>query len=299
MGGMSASDAAPLPRMGEVFFDVRGSSRSMRLSWYADTGVAVFSIWQGGMCTGTFRLPMGDLPRMVETLRRGPGERPARARPASRSRRARGAAEPDEPPDAMFRPTADSVPAGDWAADDPGGYPAGPGAGGEPLGYPASPGTGSYPAGYRASSGRGGGSGPGGGAPGYAAELGPGGVAPGHAAERGADIGRHGYAAESGAGGGPPDYPAEPAGGDSLGYRGQPGDPLDYRSGPRISSDPLDYPADPYPATGSTDYPYPPAASDYPQGPSSGDSWEQYGLGDGDRGQPEGAQETFPPRPPA
>src|SRR5450755_473809 len=72
---MSASDAAPLPRLGEVFFDIRGSSRSMRLSWYADTGVAVFSIWQGGMCTGTFRLPIDDLPRMVETLRSGPGAR--------------------------------------------------------------------------------------------------------------------------------------------------------------------------------------------------------------------------------
>ena len=58
MGTMSASDAAPLPRLGEVFFDVRGSSRSMRLSWYADTGVSVFSIWQGGTCTGTFRLAL-------------------------------------------------------------------------------------------------------------------------------------------------------------------------------------------------------------------------------------------------
>src|SRR5215472_11898772 len=57
MASMSASDAAPLPRLGEVFFDVRGSSRSMRLSWYTDTGIAVFSIWQGGTCTGTFRLP--------------------------------------------------------------------------------------------------------------------------------------------------------------------------------------------------------------------------------------------------
>src|SRR5215469_5225509 len=38
MGSMSASDAAPLPRLGEVYFDVRGESRSMRLSWYADTG---------------------------------------------------------------------------------------------------------------------------------------------------------------------------------------------------------------------------------------------------------------------
>jgi hypothetical protein len=69
---MSASDAAPLPRLGEVFFDVRGNSRSMRLSWYADTGVAVFSIWQGGMCTGTFRLPIDDLPRMIDILERGP-----------------------------------------------------------------------------------------------------------------------------------------------------------------------------------------------------------------------------------
>jgi len=72
MGTMSASDVAPLPRLGEVFFDVRGSARSMRLSWYADTGVAVFSIWQAGTCTGSFRLPMSELERMIETLRRAP-----------------------------------------------------------------------------------------------------------------------------------------------------------------------------------------------------------------------------------
>src|SRR5580692_5591891 len=74
MGSMSASDAAPLPRLGEVFFDVRGSSRSMRLSWYSDTGVAVFSIWQGGTCTGTFRLPLEELPRLVGALQRGPAD---------------------------------------------------------------------------------------------------------------------------------------------------------------------------------------------------------------------------------
>ena len=44
----------------------------MRLSWYGDTGVAVFSIWQGGRCTGTFRLPVDELPRMMATLRSGP-----------------------------------------------------------------------------------------------------------------------------------------------------------------------------------------------------------------------------------
>ncbi len=72
MGCMPASDVAPLPRLGEVFFDVRGNSRTMRLSWYADTGVAVFSIWQGGTCTGTFRVPIADLPRLVDALQRGP-----------------------------------------------------------------------------------------------------------------------------------------------------------------------------------------------------------------------------------
>ena len=75
MGSMS--DAAPLPRLGEIFFDVRGSSRSMRLSWYSDTGIAVFSIWQGGTCTGTFRLPIDDLSRLVESLGRGLPDGPA------------------------------------------------------------------------------------------------------------------------------------------------------------------------------------------------------------------------------
>jgi hypothetical protein len=87
---MSASDAAPLPRLGEVFFDVRGNSRSMRLSWYADTDVAVFSIWQGGKCTGTFRLPMDDLSRMIEILHRGPAGR-ARGRAGERRPPERGA----------------------------------------------------------------------------------------------------------------------------------------------------------------------------------------------------------------
>ena len=72
MAGMSPSDQVPLPRLGEVFFDVRGESRSMRLSWYGAAGVAVFSIWQADTCTGTFRLRIDDLPRMLESLRRGP-----------------------------------------------------------------------------------------------------------------------------------------------------------------------------------------------------------------------------------
>lgn len=75
IGSMSEPDAVPLPREGEVFFDVRGESRTMRLSWYADSSVAVFSIWQGNRCAGTFRLPFVDLVRMVDTLRAGPPSR--------------------------------------------------------------------------------------------------------------------------------------------------------------------------------------------------------------------------------
>jgi hypothetical protein len=84
IGSMSEPDAVPLPREGEVFFDVRGESRTMRLSWYADSSVAVFSIWQRNRCTGTFRLPFADLARMVATLQAGPpsaGAEPAPVHP--------------------------------------------------------------------------------------------------------------------------------------------------------------------------------------------------------------------------
>jgi hypothetical protein len=154
MGCMSASDAAPLPRLGEVFFDVRGESRSMRLSWYADTGVAVFSIWQGGTCTGTFRLPIADLPRMVDSLQRGPHARDdliTGEQPASREPRLPG---PPGLPDgdirtgqttgAIYLPPVESDLTGYQAEpplpDYPGEYAAGPpGAPDFPGGYPPGP----------------------------------------------------------------------------------------------------------------------------------------------------------------
>jgi hypothetical protein len=124
---VSVSDPAPLPRLGEVFFDVRGNSRSMRLSWYADTGVAVFSIWQAGMCTGTFRLPMADLSRMIGILERGPAPKGRGRPPVSASRQ-------DE--DRRSDP-GDS----DWYYGPGGDEPARPGAGGSPGGYGADPGA--------------------------------------------------------------------------------------------------------------------------------------------------------------
>jgi hypothetical protein len=153
MGSMSASDAAPLPRLGEVFFDVRGNSRSMRLSWYADTGVAVFSIWQGGTCTGTFRLPMDDLDRMIESLSRGPqGQRAGRPEaPGGAGRdvpgRAASAAAPaGRGPDEGQATMAMRIPAGSGAPPGPrpeGSRPGGPRPEpGYPAGGPADYGTG-------------------------------------------------------------------------------------------------------------------------------------------------------------
>jgi len=164
MGSMSTSDAAPLPRLGEVFFDVRGESRSMRLSWYADTGVAVFSIWQGGTCTGTFRLPIADLPRMVEALQRGPHGRddpvtgeyraPREPRPPGPPGLPGPAGSPPEPLDgdirtgqttgAIYLPPVESDLTGYQAEplpDYPGEYAADPLAPGVAGGYAAGPPT--------------------------------------------------------------------------------------------------------------------------------------------------------------
>jgi hypothetical protein len=123
---MSASDAAPLPRLGEVFFDVRGSSRSMRLSWYSDTGIAVFSIWQGGMCTGTFRLPIGDLPRMVEILQAGPDGRGTAGSGRGADLGGAGYGQQDFPTGSVLRPAADEGYPGEGY---PGDYPRDPGPG--------------------------------------------------------------------------------------------------------------------------------------------------------------------------
>jgi hypothetical protein len=162
---MSASDAAPLPRLGEVFFDVRGDSRSMRLSWYADTGIAVFSIWQGGRCTGTFRLPMDDLARMTEILQRGPQRRRADSRPDYH-----GGHDPAAGYDEAGYDEDRYEPAGygeagydeDWYDEEQGSYAAGHGAGEHERadGYPDRPGAnrpsaGHDSAGYDSSAGYG------------------------------------------------------------------------------------------------------------------------------------------------
>ena len=63
--------ARPAPRAGEVFLDARGSGRTLRVSWHQEAGVVVLSLWRSGVCTATFRLPVDEVPDLVEALRGG------------------------------------------------------------------------------------------------------------------------------------------------------------------------------------------------------------------------------------
>jgi hypothetical protein len=61
-----------LPTHGEVFEDVRGQGRTLRVSWHGSDAVVVISMWREAECTGTFRLPVADLPDLLRALTDGP-----------------------------------------------------------------------------------------------------------------------------------------------------------------------------------------------------------------------------------
>jgi hypothetical protein len=62
---------SPLPSTGEVFLDQRGGGRSLRVSWHPDADLVVLSLWREGTCAGTFRLPMTEVPDLIDVLRGG------------------------------------------------------------------------------------------------------------------------------------------------------------------------------------------------------------------------------------
>jgi hypothetical protein len=43
----------------------------MRLSWHHEDGLVVLSLWRGGLCTGTFRLEIDEVPALIDVLKRG------------------------------------------------------------------------------------------------------------------------------------------------------------------------------------------------------------------------------------
>lgn len=62
---------SPLPATGEVFLDARGDARSLRVSWHPEADLVVLSLWQAGTCVGSFRLPITEVPDLIDVLRGG------------------------------------------------------------------------------------------------------------------------------------------------------------------------------------------------------------------------------------
>lgn len=57
-----------MPRFGDVFADVRGGNRTMRVSYHGDREAVVVSLWVGGMCRASFRMAADDVSRLMSTL---------------------------------------------------------------------------------------------------------------------------------------------------------------------------------------------------------------------------------------
>jgi hypothetical protein len=53
---------------GEVFLDVRGEGRAMRLTWHHEADVVVLSLWRDRDCAGSFRLSAADVSDFVDAL---------------------------------------------------------------------------------------------------------------------------------------------------------------------------------------------------------------------------------------
>ena len=50
------------------FYDTRGTVRRMGVSAHAVDSTVVISLWQGDICTGTFRLSANDAAGLISTL---------------------------------------------------------------------------------------------------------------------------------------------------------------------------------------------------------------------------------------
>jgi hypothetical protein len=61
-------EVLPLPTVGEIFDDVRDGGRAMRVSFHADQGIVVVSLWAGALCRGSFRMAVEDAQRLHTLL---------------------------------------------------------------------------------------------------------------------------------------------------------------------------------------------------------------------------------------
>lgn len=65
------------------FYDARGHVRRMGVSTHPADSTVVISLWQGDICTGTFRMPAKDAAHLISTLAYGMTEALTGQRPDS------------------------------------------------------------------------------------------------------------------------------------------------------------------------------------------------------------------------
>lgn len=70
-------ELVPLPKVGDIFTDIRGDDRTLRVSCHDETGMVVLSLWSGKLCRASFRLAEGDVPRLIGALTESAGARPS------------------------------------------------------------------------------------------------------------------------------------------------------------------------------------------------------------------------------
>jgi hypothetical protein len=68
MHPVGVGEIYPMPRLGDVFDDVRDNGRTMRISCHTDRDAVVVSLWHDTLCRGSFRLAADDLDRLISTL---------------------------------------------------------------------------------------------------------------------------------------------------------------------------------------------------------------------------------------
>ncbi|MEV0157127.1 hypothetical protein AB0H57_25840 [Micromonospora sp. NPDC050686] len=61
-------EVLPIPDFGDLFTDLRGEDRTMRVSYHPERGAVVLSLWTLGSCRASFRLAVDDLPRLRALL---------------------------------------------------------------------------------------------------------------------------------------------------------------------------------------------------------------------------------------
>ena len=64
-------EVRPIPTLGGVVRDVRGTERALRVSWHREDELVVLSLWNGPRCTGTVRVAAADVPALIEALQIG------------------------------------------------------------------------------------------------------------------------------------------------------------------------------------------------------------------------------------